>query len=1008
MRGRRDRTVWFRLQPPRPVAFADLRGDLVHWRHPVPLARGAGGALEARVDVPPGVYAYKYQLDDGTWLLDPDNPRTRSIDGVQNSLLVVEGAAEPLLHAPAPPWVTRTDDGRLCVRAGLRRPANALSIAWDEGHGERAAPMHPVCEEDEHVVFEVTLPASARRVRYVLLLPDGRRLGAVGGAGQAFEVAPADLDVPAPAWWREAVVYTIFVDRFRRGGGELSPASADERARLGGDLRGVEEALPYLTDLGVTVLHLTPVATAPSAHRYDAIDPRAVDPALGGEAALASLLSAAHRAGLRVLLDVPVTHVHRDFAPFLDVRRRGPASPYWPWFRAHRFPFAEGFDPGYEHYQKGQWQEPLLETDEPAVVEYLAGTVAALARLGADGFRIDAAADAPIALVRRLREAARAVRPDAVVFGEIIPDNLWRWTSGALDAATDFAASEVLREWVLGRVPAERAARVLERRRIARGGAGFRGIAMTASHDQPRLLSLSGDAALARLGHLLLLVRPEVPALYYGDEVGLRGPGERRDFEDAWPDRAPMPWSPEHRDVATLELFRRAIALRRARPSLHRGEAHELPVPGQPDVLVLRRSLHDEHTDVLLHRGEGTVRVPLPPGAPAGAELLLGLGDVAIEGGVVCLGPRSGAVIARALPPEVRADLAEVRAEARLLATLDYQRGALQTLALPSQLYVTVTEACNLRCAHCITHAPGRTAAGTARELRPWVLDALAEPLAAADYLGLSHGGEALTSPRLFDLLGTLRRARDCRPGRADVHLLTNGTLLTGEVTARLVEAGVTSLAVSIDGATPATNDPIRLGSRLGGILENVRAALETRARLGADLRLGLSVVLTARNAGELGALGRLARQLGVDWVKLEEMFPATQLAREELVLPRAPAAQAGLEALRGALAGSAVVLVDHLSPPGGCACDADAAAFRAADDFANRMALRPCRAPWEVACIDPDGTVHAVGYDAPALGNLAEAPMLTLWNGPVAVEQRRAALASRSAPRRAACAHVA
>ena len=74
----------------------------------------------------------------------------------------------------------------------------------------------------------------------------------------------------------------------------------------------VEAALPYLQDLGVTLLHLTPLADSPSAHRYDARNPLAVDPALGGERALALLIergAARHRS----LADLVHTHVHRDF-----------------------------------------------------------------------------------------------------------------------------------------------------------------------------------------------------------------------------------------------------------------------------------------------------------------------------------------------------------------------------------------------------------------------------------------------------------------------------------------------------------------------------------------------------------------------------------------------------------------------------------------------------------------------------------------------------------------------
>src|SRR5205085_4491091 len=120
-----------------------------------------------------------------------------------------------------------------------------------------------------------------RTIEYAFVLGDGR---AAGGAMRAVlrDHAPA-----VPAWWRDAVVYTIFVDRFRRADGAWPSRAWDRDVRCGGDLDGITGALPYLHELGVDALHLTPICEAHSPHRYDAIDPTAVAEELGGEAAFA-------------------------------------------------------------------------------------------------------------------------------------------------------------------------------------------------------------------------------------------------------------------------------------------------------------------------------------------------------------------------------------------------------------------------------------------------------------------------------------------------------------------------------------------------------------------------------------------------------------------------------------------------------------------------------------------------------------------------------------------------
>jgi cyclomaltodextrinase len=783
------------------------------------------------------------------------------------------------------------------------------------------------------------------------------------------------------------------------------------------------EALPYLEALGVTVLHLTPVFEARSAHRYDVVDLHRVDPALGGEAALRRLLDAAHARGLRVLLDVPVSHVHRDFFPFADVRERGPASPYWEWFHVLRWPFHEGLDPGYLDYAKGAWQEPVLRADHPGVVEHLVGAFERWARFGVDGFRIDAAADVPLGLVRRIREAVRAVSPESIVFGEIVPDNLHRWTRAAVDAATDFPAQQAVYAWLLRGEGATRAATMLARRRFSRDSEGWSTLAFTATHDQPRLRTLAGRPEPARLGHLLVLLRAAVPALLYGDEVGLCSEEPHRGFEDVWPDREAMPWEPGVWDEATLALHRSALRLRRELPALCEGDEQPfVPDGGGDAVLGLRRQHGESIVEVLLNAGDEPRTVALPADAPWGVVLRLAHGEVELVPadasepaaaapagpGQLRLGPWAAAVVERRPTAAVIAGLDELRAHNRQRAEAAFVHGALAELSLPRRLYLTVTEACNLRCAHCITHAPTKTREGTARQLAPWLLDALGPVLATAEYFGFSHGGESLVSPALFDVLQAIARARGPGSPRCDVHLLSNGMLLDPATVERLWDHGVTSLAVSLDGATAATNDGLRLGGRFATIVAHLHALVAWRARTGADLRVGISTVVGTGNVHELAAMGRLARDLGVDWLKVEEVWPATPRARRERLDPRAPVLDAAMDELAEVALGSGLVVVDHRVAPSGCWCVAEPGSplrrFLEADGFANRMRYSPCRMAWEQACVDPDGTVHAVSYESPALGSLAQASLLELWNGPTAQHLRARALREVAPAVRARC----
>ncbi|HEX5058408.1 MAG TPA: alpha amylase N-terminal ig-like domain-containing protein [Kofleriaceae bacterium] len=976
----------------RPVSALELCGELPCWQQPIAMQR-TGSAWQAHVRARPGVYEIKLREPSGTWSVDPEW-RTVARDGEHNGVLVIGGSDEPVLHAPASPWLRVLDDGRIAVRAALRHGhRDRLALHVDDGAGMRTCPMRETGRDGSHRWFEIELAGAGRTLEYAFVLADGRVIASSTGA---FRIDPHDLVPHVPPWWRDAVVYTIFVDRFRRGGsagGWRDPQAWAREHRAGGDLAGVREALPYLADLGVTALHLTPVCVAPSVHRYDAIEPTSIDPELGGDVAFARLVDEAHARGLRILVDVATTHVDRDFAPFRDVRAHGPASRYWHWFRGHRWPFIDGPDPGYDHYQKGQWREPLLALDEPEVRDLIVSWFDTWARRGVDGMRVDAAADLPLPLLARVRSAVRAVRPDAIVFGEVVPSCLDRFAPHVLDAATDFAHREAMLGWLGGESATRWASAAAALRR--RGAATEVALGFAGTHDQPRIATVTGDAALARLGLVAIALGARIPLLYYGDEVGLVATAVR-EFEDSWPDRQPMPWQEAAWDHATLDAVRAALALRRDHTLLRRGD-EELRAIDDDTVLIRRHRLGDA-IDIVIHRGTSPQTVELPPGA---ARVLFALGDVELAGAQLRLGARALAVIDRreVLDHDLVAHNATIAAEA-------FAGGRAECPAYPTRLYVTVTEACNLRCAHCITDAPARTRSGRARTLQPWLLDALDEAFAHADYVAFTHGGESLAAPIFPHVLGRLARARGRSPGRADVHLASNGMLLDADRVAMLIDRGVTSVMVSLDGAMPATNDRIRVLGRFERVVANIAAAVDARSRRGADLRIGISTVVGASNVRELPALGRLCLDLGVDWLKLEETYPATSFARVDLLAADDPAVLAAMSALRDVVAGYSLVLVEHIAPPTECTCSGDAAAraFRTADDFANRATFRPCRAAWEQAAIDPDGTVHVVDYAGSRLGSLLDAPMLALWNAPAALAARDRALAASSVVRRRVC----
>jgi len=200
-------------------------------------------------------------------------------------------------------------------------------------------------------------------------------------------------------WWREAVVYQVYVRSF-----------ADSDGDGVGDLDGVRSRLGYLELLGVDALWLTPFYTSPMAdHGYDVADPRDVDPVFGDLAAFDRLVTAAHEHGLRVLVDLVPNHTsdrHEWFRAALDAAPGSPERARYH-FRPGRGPdgdeppnnWSSVFGgPAWTRVSDGEWYlhlfatgQPDLNWTNPEVWADLEKTLRFWLDRGVDGFRIDVA-----------------------------------------------------------------------------------------------------------------------------------------------------------------------------------------------------------------------------------------------------------------------------------------------------------------------------------------------------------------------------------------------------------------------------------------------------------------------------------------------------------------------------------------------------------------------------------------------------------------------------------------
>jgi len=208
----------------------------------------------------------------------------------------------------------------------------------------------------------------------------------------------------AEPWWRDAVIYQIYIRSFADGNGDGL-----------GDIAGIRSRLRHLAELGVDALWINPWYPSPMADAgYDVSDYRAVEPRFGTLADAEALLSEAHEAGLRVLLDIVPNHSSDQHPWFVEALAAGPGSPARERYLFRPGRGADGSEPpntwqsvfGGSAWQRvtepdgspGEWylhlfapEQPDLNWEHPDVVSDFEKTLRFWFDRGVDGFRIDVA-----------------------------------------------------------------------------------------------------------------------------------------------------------------------------------------------------------------------------------------------------------------------------------------------------------------------------------------------------------------------------------------------------------------------------------------------------------------------------------------------------------------------------------------------------------------------------------------------------------------------------------------
>ena len=220
------------------------------------------------------------------------------------------------------------------------------------------------------------------------------------------------------------------------------------------------------------------------------------------------------------------------------------------------------------------------------------------------------------------------------------------------------------------------------------------------------------------------------------------------------------------------------------------------------------------------------------------------------------------------------------------------------------KLYVEPTNRCNLDCRTCIRHSWNEPMGRMSDLVFDRVIDGLSafSPRPTVFFGGF---GEPLSHPKIVEMITRVKALG------APVELITNGTLLTPDLSQKLIRVGLNVLWVSLDGATPESYADVRLGAKLPQVLDNLagfRNALNTDCIVSPcgpipafSTVLGIAFVAMKRNIADLPAVLKLAQEFGANHFLVTNVLPYTkEMCQEALYYwaqsDSAPSGNPGLE----------------------------------------------------------------------------------------------------------------
>lgn len=476
--------------------------------------------------------------------------------------------------------------------------------------------------------------------------------------GTEFQQTVYDKYFKTPDFLKGGIIYQIFPDRFYNSKKKKTNVPESRVMRkwgeepfwnesqmngiwnndyFGGDLKGIEEKLDYIKELGVSCIYLNPIFEANSNHRYDTADYERIDSLLGNENDLKSLCKKAEEKGIGVVLDGVFSHTGCDSKYFNMYGRynsigayNSKESPYFSWYKFIDYPSE------YHSWWGIKLLPEVIEENE-SYREFICGKNGVLRkwlRCGISGWRLDVADELPDIFLDDLRKAVKAENENAVIIGEVWEDATNKFAYGErrryllgeqLDSVMNYPFADAVLNFVkyggaegffnsvmsvvenyppcvlhvlMNHIGTHDTARAITRL----AGENPDGYGRDWQHEHNTLSEedYKKGISMMKMASLIQYTLPGVPSLYYGDEAGMQG------MKDPF-NRACFPWDNINKELH--KWYKRLGEIRNGCKAFINGAF--VPVYSLHNTVAYKRISDENQVLVAINNSAETVDIPV-------------------------------------------------------------------------------------------------------------------------------------------------------------------------------------------------------------------------------------------------------------------------------------------------------------------------------------------------------------------------------------------------------------